>query len=78
MAPRHPTDRVRERGTHTSRGHATRADQNRSRSMDQPATSTVESLDPLNTPPRLPDIPNPRADDLKPFLGHWSPYGPTY
>ncbi|SDG68659.1 hypothetical protein SAMN05216260_1266 [Streptomyces griseoaurantiacus] len=40
------------------------------------AAATVERLDPLNTPPRLPDIPNPRADDLKPFLGHWSPYGP--
>jgi hypothetical protein len=42
------------------------------------AAATVERLDPLNTPPRLPDIPKPRADDLKPFLGHWSPYGPTY
>ncbi|MGW8357665.1 hypothetical protein [Streptomyces wedmorensis] len=42
------------------------------------ATATVERLDPLNAPPRLPDIPEPRADDLKPFLGHWSPYGPTY
>ncbi|MFC5204335.1 hypothetical protein [Streptomyces kaempferi] len=37
---------------------------------------TVESLDPLETPPQLPDIPEPRADDLKPFLGHWSPYDP--
>ncbi|MGX4693700.1 hypothetical protein [Streptomyces sp. JNUCC 63] len=42
------------------------------------AAATVERLDPLNTPPRLTDIPEPRADDLKPFLGHWSPYGPTY
>ncbi|MEH0550890.1 hypothetical protein [Streptomyces sp. B21-101] len=42
------------------------------------AAATVERLDPLNTPPRLPDIPKPRGDDLKPFLGHWSPYGPTY
>ncbi|MQY40521.1 hypothetical protein SRB17_85540 [Streptomyces sp. RB17] len=41
------------------------------------AATTVERLDPLNTPARLPDIPNPRADDLKPLLGHWSPYGPT-
>ncbi|MFJ8697678.1 hypothetical protein [Streptomyces ardesiacus] len=40
------------------------------------AASTVERLDPLHTPPRLPDIPEPRADDLKPFLGRWSPYGP--
>ncbi|MFI6107153.1 hypothetical protein [Streptomyces sp. NPDC051310] len=42
------------------------------------AAATVQRLDPLNTPPRLPDIPEPRPDDLKPFLGHWSPYGPTY
>jgi hypothetical protein len=40
------------------------------------AVATVERLDPLSTPPRMPDIPEPRADDLKPFLGHWSPYGP--
>ncbi|WP_223837666.1 hypothetical protein [Streptomyces venezuelae] len=40
------------------------------------AAARVERLDPLNTPPRLPDIPEPRADDLRPFLGHWSPYGP--
>ncbi|MCQ4200836.1 hypothetical protein M4J06_004799 [Streptomyces coelicoflavus] len=40
------------------------------------AASSVERLDPLHTPPRLPDIPEPRADDLRPFLGHWSPYGP--
>ncbi|WP_260848543.1 hypothetical protein [Streptomyces sp. SLBN-118] len=33
-------------------------------------SATVEHLDPLSTPPRLPDIPEPRADDLKPFLGH--------
>ncbi|MFI8236336.1 hypothetical protein ACIF83_03590 [Streptomyces sp. NPDC085866] len=32
------------------------------------AASTVERLDPLHTPPRLPDIPEPRADDLRPFL----------
>ncbi|WP_260677637.1 hypothetical protein [Streptomyces albidoflavus] len=40
------------------------------------ASAHVERLDPLNTPPRLPNIPEPRADDLKPYLGHWSPYGP--
>jgi len=40
------------------------------------AAARVERLDPLNTPPWLPDIPEPRADDLRPFLGHWSPYGP--
>ncbi|MFD8472293.1 hypothetical protein ACFV2E_09590 [Streptomyces globisporus] len=42
------------------------------------AAARVERLDLLNTPPRLPDIPEPRPDDLKPFLGRWSPYGPTY
>ncbi|WP_306324426.1 hypothetical protein [Streptomyces venezuelae] len=40
------------------------------------AAARVERLNPLSTPPRLPDIPEPRADDLRPFLGHWSPYGP--
>lgn len=34
------------------------------------AAATVQRLDPLNTPLRLPDIPEPRPDDLKPFLGH--------
>ncbi|MEV7864245.1 hypothetical protein AB0O86_37210, partial [Streptomyces hirsutus] len=28
-------------------------------------------------PLRLPDIPEPRPDDLKPFLCGWSPYGPN-
>ncbi|WP_393062378.1 hypothetical protein [Streptomyces sp. LN549] len=40
------------------------------------AEATTERLDPLNTPLRMPLIPEPRADDLKPFLGHWNPYGP--
>ncbi|WHM36029.1 hypothetical protein [Streptomyces sp. BPTC-684] len=26
--------------------------------------------------PKLPSPPKPSGDDLKPFLGHWSPYGP--
>lgn len=26
--------------------------------------------------PKLPTPPIPSGDDLKPFLGHWSPYGP--
>ncbi|WP_432065771.1 hypothetical protein [Streptomyces sp. C10-9-1] len=38
------------------------------------AAATVERLDPLSML-RLPGIPEPRADDLTPFLGHWSPYG---
>ncbi|WP_393054497.1 hypothetical protein [Streptomyces sp. LN549] len=40
------------------------------------AAARVERLNPLNTPPRLPDIPEPRTDSLRPFLGHWSPYDP--
>ncbi|MEU8673041.1 hypothetical protein [Streptomyces anulatus] len=28
------------------------------------------------TAPKLPTPPKPSGDDLKPFLGHWSPYGP--
>ncbi|MGW1816636.1 hypothetical protein ACWCQM_24085 [Streptomyces sp. NPDC002125] len=39
------------------------------------AAARVEHLAPLNTPPLLPDNPEPRADDLRPFLEHWSPYG---
>ncbi|MFC9591083.1 hypothetical protein ACFTUC_15020 [Streptomyces sp. NPDC056944] len=42
------------------------------------AAARVERLDPLNTPPRLPDIPEPRADDLRPFFGHWSTSGPWH
>ncbi|TXS11879.1 hypothetical protein EAO70_34040 [Streptomyces sp. adm13(2018)] len=38
-------------------------------------TARVERLNPLNTPPPLPDIPAPRVDDLRPLLGDWSPYG---
>ena len=26
--------------------------------------------------PKLPTPPKPSGDDLKPFLGRWSPYGP--
>ncbi|MFF4605145.1 hypothetical protein ACFY12_20720 [Streptomyces sp. NPDC001339] len=40
------------------------------------ATTYLERLNPLATPPRLPDIPDATADDLKPFLHGWSPYGP--
>ena len=38
----------------------------------------LQRLNPLNTPPRLPKIPEPRSEDLKPFLQGWSPYGPSY
>jgi hypothetical protein len=36
-----------------------------------------ERLDPLATPPTMPAEPEISADDLKPFLGGISPYGPT-
>jgi hypothetical protein len=35
-----------------------------------------EHLDPLASPPAMPADPEIRAEDLKPFLGHVSPYGP--
>ncbi|MGO4462360.1 hypothetical protein AB4039_34490 [Streptomyces sp. M-16] len=38
----------------------------------------VERLNPLNGTLRLPDIPEPRASDLQPFLHGWNPYGPGY
>lgn len=41
------------------------------------AESHVRRLNPLNGTLRLPDIPEPRADDLRPFLRGWSPYGPA-
>ncbi len=41
------------------------------------ADAHVEHLNPLNTPPRLPKVPEPRTEDLKPFLHGWSPYGPN-
>lgn len=34
------------------------------------------AIDPLTSIPKMPDVPEPSADDLKPFLGKWSPYGP--
>ncbi|MER7824673.1 hypothetical protein ABTX85_19165 [Streptomyces sp. NPDC096097] len=42
------------------------------------ADGHVQRLNPLNGMLRLPDIPEPRADDLKPFLHGFSPYGPGY
>ncbi|MFC5724474.1 hypothetical protein ACFP1Z_30400 [Streptomyces gamaensis] len=41
------------------------------------AQTHLERLNPLSTPPRLPDVPEPRADDLRPFLHGWSPHGPN-
>ncbi|MFE9970252.1 hypothetical protein ACFYRD_05690 [Streptomyces hirsutus] len=42
------------------------------------AESHVQRLNPLNGSPLLPEIPEPRAEDLKPFMRGWSPYGPTF
>ncbi|MCY0939089.1 hypothetical protein [Streptomyces sp. H34-S4] len=42
------------------------------------AADHVERLNPLNGTLRLPDIPEPRASDLQPFLRGWNPYGPGY
>jgi hypothetical protein len=36
----------------------------------------IASTDPLNGSLGLPDVPDPEPDDLKPFLGGLSPYGP--
>ncbi|MFB6518822.1 hypothetical protein [Streptomyces sp. NPDC056401] len=42
------------------------------------ASGHVQRLNPLNGTLRLPDIPEPRADDLQPFLHGWNPYGPGF
>ncbi|MFD9007629.1 hypothetical protein [Streptomyces sp. NPDC059552] len=42
------------------------------------ADGHVRRLNPLNGTPGLPDIPEPRAHDLKPFLHGLSPYSPGY
>lgn len=36
----------------------------------------AENLNPLLQPLKMPDVPEPKADELRPFLGGWSPYGP--
>lgn len=36
----------------------------------------VTRLNPLSHPARMPEVAEPRPDELKPFLGGWSPYGP--
>ncbi|MFD5145080.1 hypothetical protein [Streptomyces sp. NPDC058401] len=40
------------------------------------ADGHVQRLNPLNGTLRLPDVPEPRADELQPFLRGWSAYGP--
>ncbi|MEV6315633.1 hypothetical protein [Streptomyces sp. NPDC051776] len=41
------------------------------------AYAHLERLNPPSTAPWLPDVPEPRPDDLRPFLHHWSPHGPN-
>lgn len=36
----------------------------------------IARLNPLSPPARMPDVAEPQPDELKPFLGGWSPYGP--
>ncbi len=41
------------------------------------AERRLDQLDPIGNPKRiLPEIPDPKPDDLKPYLHGWSPYGP--
>ena len=41
------------------------------------AERRLDQLDPIGNPERiLPEIPDPKPDDLKPYLHGWSPYGP--
>ncbi|WP_236726223.1 hypothetical protein [Streptomyces sp. NBRC 110465] len=40
------------------------------------ADAHLQSLTESASAPNLPTPPKPSGDDLKPFLGHWSPYGP--
>ncbi|MGG2459221.1 hypothetical protein ACO0M4_05225 [Streptomyces sp. RGM 3693] len=40
------------------------------------ADARLQHLTESAAAPKLPSPPKPSSDDLKPFLGHWSPYGP--
>ncbi|MET8401638.1 hypothetical protein [Streptomyces sp900116325] len=40
------------------------------------ADARLQHLTEVASAPKLPTPPEPSSDDLKPFLGHWSPYGP--
>ncbi len=42
------------------------------------AEGHAQRLNPLNGSPLMPEIPEPRAEDLKPFMQGLSPYGPSY
>lgn len=37
----------------------------------------IERIDPLRSAPAMPEVPEIRPEDLKPFLGGLSPYGPS-
>lgn len=76
--PIHPTDGVRERRTRSGRGHAPGQIKAEAVAWISWAATHVERLAPLYTLPRLPDAPEPRADDLRPLLWHWSLYGPWH
>lgn len=40
--------------------------------------ATIDELDPLASPGLIvPKVPEPKPEDLQPFLGGWNPYGPT-
>ncbi|MGI8333657.1 hypothetical protein ACRYCC_27220 [Actinomadura scrupuli] len=40
------------------------------------AETYATAVDPTRTLPRFPEVPEPKADDLRPYLGGWSPHGP--
>ncbi|MGW0937550.1 hypothetical protein [Streptomyces sp. NPDC002666] len=40
------------------------------------ADARLQQLTEAAAAPKLPSPPKPSSDDLKPFLSHWSPYGP--
>ncbi|GAB3922063.1 hypothetical protein GCM10029976_009990 [Kribbella albertanoniae] len=40
------------------------------------ARAHASALDPLSNPPGMPEEPELKPEDLKPYLGRWSPYGP--
>ena len=38
----------------------------------------ANQIDPLRQPLSVPEDPEPKPEDLKPYLKGWSPYGPWY
>lgn len=40
------------------------------------ARSFADRIDPTCGDPQLPETPDPRPQDLKPYLGRWNPHGP--